>query len=111
MTTSIYCILKFDINISCVFFSSVTFGAYTLAVFGTQYLELFGLGHAPDHITEEATLGRAFYFAIAACSLAALTMLFSAMEASQATGVIRNMHHRMTVWSSPYTLFVDQEHA
>lgn len=92
-------------------FLTITCGVYAVAVFGTHHLKLFGLHHAPDHITEEAALAAGFYYAVVGCCVAAVTMVFSAMEASQAAGVIRNMQHRMTVWSSPYTLFVDQDHA
>ena len=93
-------------------FLTMVFGIYALAIFGTHYIKIFGLGHDPQTLDEMADLGRAFYAACAGVGLTGLTMAFSAMEASEAAGlvnVVRTRAARLT--GGPYTLFVDQENA
>ncbi|XP_005107088.1 uncharacterized protein LOC101864709 [Aplysia californica] len=91
-------------------FLTVAFGVYAVAVFGTSYSKFFGLGSHPT-TDDYSSLDWAFYTAITGCCFSFLVMIFSAMEASQAADIFRNMQHRITVWNTPYTLFVDQETA
>ncbi|KAK3730080.1 hypothetical protein RRG08_055147 [Elysia crispata] len=95
-------------------------GIYTLAIFGTNYRHFFGLtspeyddnivfskdGQSSHHVAE---FGYGFIIAVIGCVLAGVVTICSAMEASKAVDLLRNMQNRLTVWTSPYTLFVDQE--
>ncbi|CAL1542202.1 unnamed protein product [Lymnaea stagnalis] len=89
-------------------FLALSAGIYAVAMFGMNHLSYFGLTDLS--ITEEmAELGYGFNMAITGCCLSFLVMVFSAMEASRAVDLLQNMQNRLTVWTTPYTLFVDQE--
>jgi len=89
-------------------FATMSFGLYSVCVFGTNYIKFFGLSSHP--MTDQyAGLNWAFYTAILGCVFGFLTTIFSAIEASESAGVIHNMQHRLTQWSTPYTLFMDQD--
>lgn len=76
-----------------------------VVLFGLDSEDMFGLdGHT-------VTLDWSFHVAIVALCFIFLSIIFHAMEASRAADLIRNMQHRLTVWTTPYTLFVDQEQA
>ena len=77
----------------------------SLVFFGLHYSDIFVITSSEDY------LGYSFYTAILAAGLLLLSFLAAAIEASQASKVLQNMQHRLTVWSTPYTLFVDQEAA
>ncbi|RUS76166.1 hypothetical protein EGW08_016078 [Elysia chlorotica] len=101
-------------------FLTLAAGVYTLALFGTKYRQFFGLtsplydnniifskdGHDSHHVSD---FGYGFIMAIIGCVLSAIVTVCSGMEASRAVDLLRNMQNRLTVWTSPYTLFVDQE--
>ncbi|GFO35147.1 hypothetical protein PoB_006165200 [Plakobranchus ocellatus] len=95
-------------------------GVFTLAMYGTKYRQIFGLtspeydtniiidknSHISHHVAE---FGYGFIMAAIGCVLAAIVTACSLLEASRAVDLLRNMQNRLTVWTSPYTLFVDQE--
>ncbi|GFR87515.1 hypothetical protein ElyMa_000748700 [Elysia marginata] len=103
-------------------FNFLTMGAgiYTLALYGTKYRKFFGLtspeyddniiinlnGHGSHHV---ADFGYGFIIAAIGCVLSGIVTICSGLEASKAVDLLRNMQNRLTVWTSPYTLFVDQE--
>ena len=75
----------------------------SLVLFGLDYDDMFGKdGH-------EVALNWSFYVAVASTCFTFVAMVFHAMEASRAAELIMNMQKRLTVWSSPYTLFVDHD--
>uniref|UniRef100_A0A0B6Y9G6 Uncharacterized protein n=1 Tax=Arion vulgaris TaxID=1028688 RepID=A0A0B6Y9G6_9EUPU len=83
-------------------------GIYAVSVFGTHSKSFFGVT-SPLLPEDVATLGYAFYVAIIGCCLSFLVTFFTATEAIQAVELLQNMQNRLTVWTTPYTLFVDQE--
>ncbi|KAH9513778.1 hypothetical protein Btru_042117 [Bulinus truncatus] len=88
-------------------FLALSAGVYAVTMFGLNYRAYFNI---PPYATEEnALLGYGFYMSIAGVCLSFLAMLFTAMEAIHAVDLIQNMQNRLTVWTTPYTLFVDQE--
>lgn len=91
-----------------VSFFSVGAGIYTLAMFGTSANKYFGI-HDPMPPEDAASFGYGFYLGIVGCCFSFMVMLLSAMEAIHAVDLLQNMQNRLTVWTTPYTLFVDQE--
>ncbi|KAI8777060.1 hypothetical protein BgiMline_035313 [Biomphalaria glabrata] len=88
-------------------FLALAAGVYSVTMFGMNHRAYFSIpAGAPE---ESALLGYGFYMAITGCCISLLAMLFSAMEASHAVDLLQNMQNRLTVWTTPYTLFVDQE--
>ncbi|XP_046578535.1 uncharacterized protein LOC124286236 [Haliotis rubra] len=76
-----------------------------VVLFGLDCEDMFGLdGHT-------VALDWSFHVAILALCFIFLSIVLHAMEASRAADLIRNMQHRLTVWTTPYTLFVDQDNA
>jgi hypothetical protein len=75
-----------------------------IVFFGLHYQDIFTISE-----TGEDYLGYSFYVAILATVFLFVSFIASVIEASQTSKVLQNMQHRLTVWSTPYTLFVDQE--
>ncbi|XP_076437574.1 uncharacterized protein LOC143276808 [Babylonia areolata] len=84
-------------------FGTVVVELMALVFFGLHYHDVFVITSAEDH------LGYSFYMAVVATVILFLAFVASAIEASQTSKVLLNMQHRFTVWSTPYTLFIDQE--
>ncbi|KAL8607770.1 hypothetical protein ACOMHN_039443 [Nucella lapillus] len=84
-------------------FGTVVVEVLSLVFFGLHYRDVFIITSADDY------LGYSFYMGILASAILFLSFIASAIEASQTSKVLLNMQHRLTVWSSPYTLFLDQE--
>ncbi|XP_041360669.1 uncharacterized protein LOC121376929 [Gigantopelta aegis] len=75
----------------------------SLVLFGLDYTDMFGVD---GHIV---ALNWSFHLAITSTCFTFLAVVFHAMEASRAADLIINMQKRLTVWSTPYTLFIDQD--
>ncbi|KAK7091206.1 hypothetical protein V1264_008925 [Littorina saxatilis] len=90
---------------SVVTFGSVVSTVTAVAFFGVHYRDIFVITSSDAH------LGYSFYCAIIGAFFLFISFIASALEASQTSKVLQNMQHRLTVWSTPYTLFVDQEQA
>lgn len=84
-------------------FGTVVVELLALVFFGLHYRDVFIITSAEDY------LGYSFYMGVMATVLLFLSFIASAIEASQTSKVLLNMQHRFTVWSTPYTLFIDQE--
>ncbi|CAG5122702.1 unnamed protein product [Candidula unifasciata] len=89
-------------------FIALVAGVFSVTMFGVQMEEFFGVANPslPDGV---ASLGYAFYMAILGCCLSFVVLMLSAMEAIHAIDLIRDMQNRFTVWTTPYTLFVEEE--
>ncbi|KAK6167770.1 hypothetical protein SNE40_021723 [Patella caerulea] len=88
---------------SLVNFLTMTSEITVVVLFGLNYVDMFGLdGHT-------VSLEWSYYVAIAACVFLFFALVFHAMEASRAAEIIKNVQHRITGLTTPYTLFVDQE--
>lgn len=90
--------------ITAVSFLTVVSEILAIVFFGLHYQDVFTLGRSGDDY-----LGYSFYVAIVAVFFLFVTFIASSIEASQTSKVLQNMQHRLTVWSTPYTLFLDQE--
>lgn len=89
-------------------FLTLVTGIYAVAIFGTNARKFVGITDSSVY-DDAASLGYAFYVAIIGCCLSFVVMMLSAMEALHAVDLIQNMQNRFSVWTTPYTLFVDQE--
>ena len=91
---------------SCLpFLCAVLAEMMSLIFFGLHYRDIFIITSSEDY------LGYSFYVAIVATIFLFVSFMASAIEASQTSTVLQNMQHRFTVWTTPYTLFLDQEAA
>jgi len=90
--------------IAGVNFVTVISEVLAITFFGLYYRNVFALEYASDDY-----LGYSYYVAIMAVVFLFLSLVASSIEASQTSKVLQNMQHRLTVWSTPYTLFVEQE--
>lgn len=90
--------------ISVICFITVVSEILSIVFFGLHYKDVFVISPNGD-----AYLSYSFYMAIVAVFFLFVAFIASVIEASQTSRVLQNMHHKLTVWSTPYTLFVDQE--
>ncbi|CAG5134510.1 unnamed protein product [Candidula unifasciata] len=89
-------------------FLTLAAGIYAVTFFDLNAKKFFGVT-SPILPADCSTLGYAFYMAIVGCCFSFLVLFVSAAEAVQAVELLRNMQNRLTIWTTPYTLFVDQE--
>jgi hypothetical protein len=84
-------------------FVTVALDLTVLVMFGLKGAHMFVLG------THNTSVSWSFHTAIGGAAFVFLGALFNLLEASHAEEAIRNIHHRLTVWNTPYNLFVDQD--
>ncbi|PVD32518.1 hypothetical protein C0Q70_07958 [Pomacea canaliculata] len=84
--------------ISVINFITLMSAFAALLMFGLHYKDVFTI---TDTYNSEAYIGYSFYTAVFGCAVLLVAFIFHGIEASNAAGVLKNMQHRLTIWSTP----------